>query len=472
MNIKYKFTYLALSAALFFSCGQSGETESETTEETVDVPVSQSVCLWNNVSVRETAAADSKYLTALSIGEHVRFLDSVAVDESSSKKYEYVYIELSDGTKGWTRSDFIMRDITLSAVLRETKIYKRPDLLTASDKSFQPMDLVVVQERQNEWLSVKGKIKGGTWFTDGWIPESMITISENDLLTAQLVYKANEIEDGKKRSVELKNILNNPDLAQSYFHEDVQELVYSDPGNLLKKDLYALFECLVKLTVEDAWHFSTEGQKIAIRGKSFGTYLLNDNENGYHFLPWSLFWEFSNCAAQLKNYPLKTENYNYYDEDIRYNAIKDFSGIAVYTKTTQDNAPFNYVNKEFVAWVRDNLIPHPEDAFLGVPSQQIYNIVFKNNARDTWSQFVKLTSEYSLNELNVEYQSRMIEDEFNGVKYLQGRFAGSGVHPVLAGVWIRRAMDGSLDEIVTLMKKGMILYDKEWFEENSLTAFN
>jgi hypothetical protein len=154
------------------------------------------------------------------------------VTDSADKKNirDFIKIKLTDGTLGWVQAN-MMSVGTKPFVLKEkSKIYKRPDILSAGKDEFERMQFVVITENQGEWAKIKGKKKTDTWFKDGWIKTEKLIDSEVDISVAILVERALLKEDSEQKMEALQEILDNPDLSASIFIEDVQALT-AEPAN-------------------------------------------------------------------------------------------------------------------------------------------------------------------------------------------------------------------------------------------------
>ncbi|MCR9253404.1 MAG: SH3 domain-containing protein [bacterium] len=228
---------LAIALPVFlFSCGGGNTTESsnteestettETTEEVVEAPeakVVDAVCIWDKVSVRATPDPKGKWLTSMSIGEKVTFLGETQVD--SVDKKTYYKVKLADDTEGWSRSEFVIPEGTVAVFLKDTEIYKRPDLLTKAEKQYSQMDIVAVKSTQDDWLEVTGKRAEGKWIEKGWVKSGNISQDQIDVAVAKFGTQALAQEDDDKKMEALQEILDNGDLASSQFIPVLAQIV-------------------------------------------------------------------------------------------------------------------------------------------------------------------------------------------------------------------------------------------------------
>ncbi len=429
------------------------------------------ICLGNNVSVRKTPATTGDLLTAVSIGESVAYLDSVVVDTVSKGKYEYALIRLSDGTEGWAVKTYLFEEAQLITITERATIYSRPDLLTGTKKSFELMDLVVItsgdQEAQEEnWLPITGRIRGSKSFSSGWIKGINTTTEPQDVLVAQLVYKANELKDPKKME-ELNSILSNEAYSNSIFINSIRALTYNDPNGLLKEEYERYYVGMINyydsVDHDYYWRFDDDGPSVDIFGKTFHSYRVSEvcDYCDYSFI-WFLFYDFTTFLADDKGYESTSQYGNYFELEDKLSAMEELAGMPVYNRIADHNGDFDQVNSDFVMWVANKLIPHPDNDFLGMSAQKVYDVVFRANARDTWYQWRILNYHFDLEEVAGSYEDGMSYGDFQGYEFLKSRFRNTNVNPILAGTFIRRKIDGSYDAIIHTMLKTMALYDSEW----------
>lgn len=225
-NYYYLFVCAILSAGMF-SC--SGNDKKESSQEEVQIeevkeePVKmvEAVSIWDGISVREEPSADGKWISSVSLGEKVMMTGNTAIDSASDNK-KYVEIKLGDDKQGWVVEGFVEEGKAVAA-LREVQIFKRPDLLTKTEKSFSPMDVLVLMDTKDEWVEVKGKKQGDKWFSSGWVKRTELTDDEVDIAVAVYGQKALAIENEDKRAEAIEEILENTSFTSSQFMADLKE---------------------------------------------------------------------------------------------------------------------------------------------------------------------------------------------------------------------------------------------------------
>jgi len=236
--MSYLRTFLLLFVFSFFlaACGEDTEKEEDTNNDTDieeqvdDVEVSNEeapvICLWSAISLKKTPEPKGKWVTTINLGEKATYLGEVVTDTTNAKKpKEFLKIQLADGTTGWVEGRFMAVDVEAYALKEASKLYKRPDILTASKNSFEKLQYVVVLDEQEEWVKVKGIEKSIGWYREGWVKKDHLTNDDIDVTVAVLVYRANLKKDGDKKVEALNEILENTDLSSSQFFSDVRAMV-------------------------------------------------------------------------------------------------------------------------------------------------------------------------------------------------------------------------------------------------------
>jgi hypothetical protein len=235
MIINYLKTFLliALISVFAYSCGGDSEKEedddsdsSAAADEIKNAPADETaICIWSSLVVRETPSLKGKYKSTMNLGEKAIFLKETAVDSSQKKSpKEFIKIKLTDGSQGWVQSTFMAVGAKTYVLKDKTKLYKRPDILSAGKDEFEKMQFVVVTEDQGEWVKVKGKKTVDTWFKEGWIKTDRLVESEVDVTVAILAERAMLKETDEKKTEALKEIVENPDLNSSMFYSDVKAI--------------------------------------------------------------------------------------------------------------------------------------------------------------------------------------------------------------------------------------------------------
>lgn len=223
---KIVIAIVALSTVLYSCEPEKKSSDTKTTENTSreekKEPVAEeatkggdAICVIDKLSVRETPGAKTKWITSLSLGEKVYYTGESVMDSASKK--EYYKVKLIDGKEGWSRATFLVVDGKVGAVVQEANVYKRPDLLTKTDKKYSPMDIIAVMSTQDDWVQVKGKRAEGKYVEEAWIKANNITENSIDIATAKYASLALTKETMTDRITALQEIVDNADFSSSSF---------------------------------------------------------------------------------------------------------------------------------------------------------------------------------------------------------------------------------------------------------------
>jgi len=247
---------LALSAFLLFSCGgdkdkgntgmrSPGDNGDNTGHNDADHEgeVSESdqsglsgagaICLWKELSLRETAGADGKWLTSALLGEKMDYTGNSETLEEKGKEITYHQVRLGDGTQGWVRSEFVALNALSGTFTAKSKIYKRPDILTATDNEFDEMDFVAVLSEKDGWYEVKGKRPADKWFVSGYVKSENVSTEEVDVAFSVLYQKAMAKEDETEQQEALAALLEEGSLKQSVFAPQLKEQLEGMKGYMM-----------------------------------------------------------------------------------------------------------------------------------------------------------------------------------------------------------------------------------------------
>lgn len=224
MKIKNLFNLLiAYSALVIVSC--QGNNSKSFADIASEDSTNLAVCVWDNVSLKESADENGKWLSSLSLGETVIYLGKEHNVETAKKTVTYYNIRLKDGKEGWSQADFIIIGSKPAAIIEDSPVYSRPDLLNKTDKVFSSMDIVAVKSENNGFIEVTGKRKDGKWLETGWIKNSAVTYKDVDVAVAKFAGKAMSINEESKKIEAIEEIINNSDLNSSIFIESLKNLL-------------------------------------------------------------------------------------------------------------------------------------------------------------------------------------------------------------------------------------------------------
>lgn len=220
MKILY---FLFAFAVLLGSCKSSTEetttTEEETTPVNVEIEKVGAVCISNGVPIRAEPHKGGKYISSLNLGETFLYLGENAADSNDAKR-TYYKVELSDGTVAWARTYGVRIEATPAAITSNTPIYKRPDLVTKTDKSLSILEFIAVISEKEEWVEVVG----ASGRKSGWIKKMDITTNQEDVAVATLASK-NLLNDGEVQVDKIADFLGELPYENSQFVSYLQNIL-------------------------------------------------------------------------------------------------------------------------------------------------------------------------------------------------------------------------------------------------------
>jgi hypothetical protein len=218
MTIVKSLSLVAFFALLFSAC-ESDKSKVPAAD------MSSAVCIWDKASLVDQPAKGGKWLSSISLGEKLDYLDESEEDISGSKKHTYLKVKLLDGKEGWVRSDFVSIGANVAVIFNKVDIYQRPDLSTITKNSFEPRDIVAIKSTQDDWLEVTGKRKGGKWIETGWIKNKGVSFDAKDIAVGLYISRALAQNDQTLILQELNKIRDNADLGGSAFDYDLNQLL-------------------------------------------------------------------------------------------------------------------------------------------------------------------------------------------------------------------------------------------------------
>lgn len=222
---------LAVAIAVLFTMNNCSNNSSESgfkygEESEIIAEETQAVCIWEGTALRQGPSRSSKYMSSVSLGEKILLLSQVVVDTNDPKKREFFKARLSDGSEGWVQAWLVVENARPGAITQKISIFKRPDLLTGTDKSFEVMDMVAVAvekegSEKEGWIEVVGNKKK----KKGWIKNENITYEDIDIAVAILANKALVLKDQGEKITKIEEILKNGALNGSTFIGKLRNIV-------------------------------------------------------------------------------------------------------------------------------------------------------------------------------------------------------------------------------------------------------
>lgn len=176
----------------------------------------QSVCLLDGLGLRDVPGKGGKYISSVSLGEQVRWTGDKEKDEAGK---DYVKVELSDGKKGWTSAYGIVTGSALGAIKDETVLYRRPDVLTASNQKLPFMNLVAVIQEKEGWIEVVSEGKRQS----GWVKKETVLRDKENVTVAVLATRKLREKDGLELTKKWEAILANTPFPATHFASVIRE---------------------------------------------------------------------------------------------------------------------------------------------------------------------------------------------------------------------------------------------------------
>lgn len=243
-----------LLVSVLTSCKEGQATEGEIiTEEEVPVvpkdtlPLHKSaVCVWSPyASLRRepgrklyTKDGKNNWIVSIRYGEVVELLDSTVHVEKENR--DYMKVKLKDGKEGWVYDYLFEKYAKPAVVLKETRLYRRPDQMTLRDDGLEPGEIIVLIQDPDKpggksWYHVSSKRK----IKKGWIHQpNHISTSSRDVQAALLYYKARNTKATDKKLDRLRSILQIAGIEKSPFAAMVQESIKKAENEDIQNELF------------------------------------------------------------------------------------------------------------------------------------------------------------------------------------------------------------------------------------------
>lgn len=224
--MKY-LNYLFVIILTLISCkGKDNNSVADNREaEKGNIAKVLAVSVYDGVPIRQEPSKDGKYLSSLNLGETMFYLGEEITDSVDSKR-TYYKVELSDETVAWARTYGILIQAQPGAIVTETPVYKRPDLVNKTNETFYPMEYVAIVGEKDDWVEVVGARKKKS----GWIKKQNITTADEDVAVATLAYKELLTEEGLVKIDEASEFLESLPYASGQFESYLQDLIDEHVG--------------------------------------------------------------------------------------------------------------------------------------------------------------------------------------------------------------------------------------------------
>ena len=193
--------------------GCKNEPEPESTEKVKRV-ISETeeygYVNWSKTSVVDTPSA--KWKATVYMGEKVILLkDTVEIQDKS-----YVEVKLSDDTKGWMRTDFIIPKAEASVTIKEIQTYTRPDIMSKKGVKMDAFTIVrMIEKNDKGWIKAEWKSKDKTWFQTSWIQRDDVIINRLEVEAGFIINDILNETDYEKKSEKYELLLSHEDYSET-----------------------------------------------------------------------------------------------------------------------------------------------------------------------------------------------------------------------------------------------------------------
>tara|TARA_B100001939_G_scaffold348199_3_gene373743 strand:- start:228 stop:1073 length:846 start_codon:yes stop_codon:yes gene_type:complete len=238
----------------------------------------------------------------------------------------------------------------------------------------------------------------------------------------------------------------------------------ADKVSLNHRELSFFLRCALQKE-DPSWMWSNDGDTIRVGESEFGLLLGGAQHIRYSALP--------TCITEYARLNYAEEEKDYFD------GLSMISGLPLFQDRqggqTYSNE-INYYNPELIRWIELNMIPDPVDNFtLDTTFQKLYDIVARRNARILAFTLIELQKSGDFQKSYESYrqldgQGRVdmkyeilrdspLQDEYSAEVTDQYGYNFAPGHA--ATFWFRREMDGTADEVLSLLKAVFEKYDQD-----------
>ena len=237
MNRAGIYIVLILICALV-GCSRSGQTEEATPEpEASSVPVQTeetappaeeveiaipAVCIREGSAFFNTPGAD--YIAPLSGGEKVTFLGEKKISVVEGREdWIYALVRRSDGSEGWTLTDYLVEEAVPGVILKEAALYSLPSAanLLPNEKVDARQIVGVITEKQHEsYYAVRWNVPDTYIVKEQYVRTAYVSTADEDIAVARLVHIALRESDISSRIEQLRTIQS--EFPDSRFISDVE----------------------------------------------------------------------------------------------------------------------------------------------------------------------------------------------------------------------------------------------------------
>lgn len=224
------FLLILMSACKTDPTPSSSETDDTIADQTIPV---QAVCVSNGLALRAEPKKDGKWLSSMSLGEVSKYQGVTAIDSADTNR-EFYKLELSDGSVVWARSYGLLLEAKPAAIIENTPIYTRPDLVTKTDKSFGTAEFVAIVGEKENWLNVVGA--GNK--KKGWIKNAAISTQAEEVAIATLAQRQLMDKNGIIQTEKISDFLEDLPYEETMLEGYLEDMLNEEVETAIEESIY------------------------------------------------------------------------------------------------------------------------------------------------------------------------------------------------------------------------------------------
>jgi hypothetical protein len=221
--------YFVFILLILLACtGKSGKKQVIDGVNETNGRVDTSICITEGALAYSRPTSSGDILSKISLGERLCYRQ-ISAEDSLNKGVEFYQVELSDETVVWVTSESIVLNAFPAAIINETPVYVRPDILSNTLGSFNPLEFVAVVSAKDAWVEIIGIDNS----LRGWIEKKNISIEQEDISISVLANKS-ILVDGVVDTDQIGKFLENIPYKNSCFVPYLQALLDDEVGEAIE----------------------------------------------------------------------------------------------------------------------------------------------------------------------------------------------------------------------------------------------
>ncbi|MBT3272639.1 MAG: hypothetical protein HN368_05765 [Spirochaetales bacterium] len=166
-------------------------------EEEIRIP---SVCIREGSSLYKEPGEG--FISPLSQGEKLIYLGKKELSKVAGREsWNYALVERSDGSTGWTLTDYLAEDAVPGVIVQDAALYSQPSAanLLPNEKVFVRQIVGVIQDKKYEsYFAVRWNIPDTFTVREQYVRTAYVSLKEEDVAVARLLHIA--VNDTNKES--------------------------------------------------------------------------------------------------------------------------------------------------------------------------------------------------------------------------------------------------------------------------------